>query len=729
MVKETNKYCGNLYQELYLPLVNKPNRMHIDIALQVAKLSNISESKVTTVLNLLKDGATVPFIARYRKDQTGGLEDFEIFNIQKQGAQIEELSKRKTTMIETLADLNINNPQLILQIENSWNKKELDDLFLPYKTKRKTKASVAKENGLEGFAKIIMSQNGNSINANRFVKGTVKNEEEAVNGALDIVSEWITEHTYTKNQLRRLYTREGILFSKLKKGKEQEASTYKTYFEFEQKATKIPSHRILAILRATEEGVLSSGIRIEKEKALDILERSFLKNNSSAAQLLKKTIATTFSKNLKPSLEKEFLKELKEKADIDAVKVFSKNLEQLLLATPIGKKRVLAIDPGFKTGCKVVCLNQQGDLLEDTVIYPHAPQKKQLESTNILKKLCRQFNIEAIAIGNGTAGRETEIWVKAISFDTTIDVYLVNENGASIYSASSIGREEFPNKDITVRGSVSIGRRLMDPLAELVKIDPKSIGVGQYQHDVNQSLLKLELDHIVERCVNKIGVQLNTASKYLLQYIAGIGPTLAQNIIDYRTEHGKFTNINQLKKVPRLGNKAFEQCAGFLRIQGDQPLDNTGIHPELYKEVQQIAKQLNVSVKDLVGKTDILSLKEDEELQHKIGVLTLTDLLNELAKPNQDPRTQNDQLTFDENITTIQHLHEGMVLKGQVSNITNFGAFVDLGIKENGLVHISQITNQFINSPNDVLHLNQIVTVKVIQLDLDNKRIGLTMKF
>lgn len=702
---------------------------NIDKALQVAKLTNISEAKVNTILNFLNEGATIPFIARYRKDQTGGLEDFEIFNIQKQSLLVEELIKRKAYILEILVDQKVENSQLIDRIENSWNKKELEDLFLPYKTKRKTKASIAKENGLEGLAKIIMSQKGNDINASRFIKGSIKTEEEAINGALDIVNEWVSEHTFSRNQLRRLYNRDGMLFSKLKKGKDQEAQTYKTYFEFEQKATKVPSHRILAILRATDEGLLSSGIKIDKKTALDVLERNFVKGNNQASKLIKQAVATTYSKNLKLALEKELLKELKEKADIDAIQVFSKNLEQLLLATPIGKKRVLAIDPGFKTGCKIVCLNEQGDLLEDTVIYLHPPQKKENQSIDTIVHLVKKHNIEAIAIGNGTAGRETESLVKAIRFSDKIAIYLVNENGASIYSASEIGREEFPHHDITVRGSVSIGRRLMDPLAELVKIDPKSIGVGQYQHDVDQPLLKSELDHIVERCVNKIGVQLNTASKYLLQYISGIGPGLAKNIVDYRTANGKFTNLNQLKKVPRLGNKAFEQAAGFLRLQGEQPLDNTGIHPELYKEVQQIAKQLKISVSDLIGAKEISSLKDDEQLQNKLGILTLTDLLDELAKPNQDPRTQEDQLTFDKNITSINHLHEGMILNGQISNITNFGAFIDLGIKENGLIHVSQITDKFITSPNDVLHLNQIVSVKVIQLDLDQKRIGLTMKF
>lgn len=701
----------------------------IDNALQVAKLTNISEGKVTTILNFLNEGATIPFIARYRKDQTGGLEDFEIFSIQKQSLLVDELIKRKSYILENLASQKMNNKELTNRIENCWDKKELEDLFLPYKTKRKTKASIAKENGLEGLAKIIMSQKGNQVNASQFVKGAIKTQDDAITGALDIVSEWISEHTYSRNQLRRLFTREGMLFSKIKKGKEQEAQVYKTYFEFEQKATRVPSHRVLAILRANEEGLLSSGIKIDKQVAIQQLERNFIKEKNQAADLLKQAIANTYGKNLKPTLEKELIKEIKLKADIDAVQVFSKNLEQLLLASPIGKKRVLAIDPGFKTGCKVVCLNEQGDLLADTVIYPHPPQKQENKSIDTILQLVKKHKIEAIAIGNGTAGRETETLMKSISFSTEVAIYLVNENGASIYSASEIGREEFPKHDITVRGSVSIGRRLMDPLAELVKIDPKSIGVGQYQHDVDQGLLKSELDHIVERCVNKIGVQLNTASKYLLQYISGIGPGLAQNIVNYRTEHGKFTNLNQLKKVPRLGNKAFEQCAGFLRLQGDQPLDNTGIHPELYKEVQQIAKQQKMAVTDLIGNQEILSLIDDENLQDKIGKLSLTDLLNELAKPNQDPRNQEDQLTFDKNITSIQHLYEGMILNGQVSNITNFGAFIDLGIKENGLVHISQITDKFISSPNEILHLNQIVNVKVIQLDLDNKRIGLTMKF
>ncbi|MGY6648452.1 helix-hairpin-helix domain-containing protein [Wenyingzhuangia sp. IMCC45574] len=696
---------------------------------QVAKLTHINQKQVNTVLTLLNDGATIPFIARYRKDQTGGLEDHEVFLIQKQNDLVNELIKRKAHILDTLAAQQVSDEKLVSKIENSWDKKELEDLFLPYKTKRKTKASVARENGLEGLAKIIMSQNNYGINAGRFVKGAVKTEEEAIQGALDIVNEWIVEHTYSRNQLRRLFQREGMLFSKLKKGKDEEAKTYKTYFEFEQKATKVPSHRVLAILRATEEGLLSSGISVDKTTAIAQLERNFVKGNSESANLIKQAIQTAYSKSLKTALEKELIKEIKQKADVDAVAVFSKNLEQLLLASPIGKKRTLAIDPGFRTGCKVVCLNAQGDLLEETVVYPHPPQQQTHKTIDTLTRLVNKHQIEAIAIGNGTAGRETESLVKSIRFENEIAMYLVNEDGASIYSASEIGREEFPDYDITVRGAVSIGRRLMDPLAELVKIDPKSMGVGQYQHDVDQSLLKTELDHIVEKCVNKIGVQLNTASKYLLQYIAGIGPGLAQNIVDYRKENGKFTNINQLKKVPRLGNKAFEQCAGFLRIQGEQPLDNTGVHPEQYKETELIAKQLKISVKEMIGNQSILSLSNDTSLQEKLGTLTLTDLLNELAKPNQDPRNQDDQLSFDKNITSIEHLHEGMVLKGQVTNITNFGAFVDLGIKENGLIHISQISDTFISSPNDVLHLNQVVRVKILQLDLNNKRIGLTMKF
>ncbi|MDO6737255.1 Tex family protein [Wenyingzhuangia sp. 2_MG-2023] len=703
--------------------------MHLDNSQQIARSTNINPKQVNTVLTLLKEGATIPFIARYRKDLTGGLEDHEIFTIHKQTQLIDELVKRKAYILETLSSQNVNNEGLHQKIENCWDKKELEDLFLPYKTKRKTKASTAKELGLEPLAKIIMSQNNGTISAGRFVKGVVKTEEEAIDGALDIINEWIAEHSYSRTQLRRLYNREGMLFSKLKKGKEEEAKIYKTYFDFEQKATKVPSHRVLAILRATDEGFLSSGIAIDKTTAVAQLERNFVKGNNAASQLIKQVVQTAYSKNLKPALEKEFIKELKLKADKDAVQVFSKNLEQLLLATPIGKKRILAIDPGYKTGCKVVCLNAQGDLLTDTIIYPHPPQQQKNKTVDTLIQLVQKHNIEAIAIGNGTAGRDTEILIKSIPFDRKLDIYLVNEDGASIYSASEIGREEFPNHDITVRGAVSIGRRLVDPLAELVKIDPKSMGVGQYQHDVDQTLLKTELDHIVEKCVNKIGVQLNTASKYLLQYISGIGPSLAKNIVDYRTKNGKFTNLKQLKKVPRLGDKAFEQCAGFLRLEGEQPLDNTGVHPELYDEVSQIAKTLNISTKELIGNSTILSLIDDVSLQQKLGKMTLTDLLNELAKPNQDPRNQEDQLTFDQNITSINHLYEGMILKGQVSNITNFGAFVDLGIKENGLIHISQISDTFISSPNDVLHLNQIVNVKIIQLDLDNKRIGLTMKF
>lgn len=698
------------------------------LSLQIAKSTQIAQKNIQSVLNLLDEGATVPFIARYRKDNTGGLEDHEVFNIQKEANVIEELIKRKEYVLDSLKELNIDNTTLLNNIENCWNKKELEDLFSPYKSKRKTKASVAKENGLEGLAKIIMSQKSNHVNIHPFIKKNIKTEEEAINGALDIIGEWINEHTYSKNQLRRLFTREGVLKSKLKKGKEQDAQVYKTYFEFEQKATRLPSHRILAILRGTNEGLLSSGISVDKKTAIDLLERNFIKSKNQSAKWVQQAIANTYRKSIKPSLEKELTNELKTKADTEAIKVFSKNLEQLLLAAPIGKKNVLAIDPGFKTGCKVVCLNKQGDLLEDTIIYPHPPQQQQSKSKDSILHLLKKHNIEAIAIGNGTAGRETESLVKSMKIDKDIAVYLVNENGASVYSASEIGREEFPNHDITVRGSVSIGRRLMDPLAELVKIDPKSIGVGQYQHDVDQTLLKTELDHIVERCVNKIGVQLNTASKYLLQYISGIGPGLAKNIVDYRAKNGKFESLNELKKVPRLGDKAFEQCAGFLRVQGKQVLDNTGIHPEHYKTVLQIAKKQNLTINEIIGYKDILNLADDLNLQNQLGKLTLQDLLKELAKPEIDPRKQEDQLEFSENITSINNLSEGMILQGQVSNITNFGAFIDLGIKENGLVHISQITNQFINSPNDVLHLNQVVTVKIIQLDLDNKRIGLTMK-
>jgi len=698
------------------------------LPLRIAKNTSFSLQSIQSVLNLLEEGATVPFIARYRKDQTGGLEDHEIFKIQKEAKAVEELIQRKKYILTTIKELKIKDKNLALDIENCWDKKNLEDLFSPYKSNRKTKASIAKENGLEGLARIIMSQKNLLINTEPYIQNAIKTEGEAIEGVIDIICEWISRHAYSKNQLRRLFSGTGILKSKIKKGKEKEAEVYKTYFDFEQKANQLPSHRILAILRGTQEGYLNTTIKVDKQTAIDAIEKNFIKNKSKSASIVKKAISNTYTKSLRPSLEKELLNDLKLKADIEAIQVFSKNLEQLLLASPLGKKNVLAIDPGFKTGCKVVCLNKQGDLLADTIIYPHPPQKQEQKSKESLLNLVKKHRIETIAIGNGTAGRETEIFIKSIPLPKDIAIYLVNENGASIYSASKIGREEFPEHDITVRGAVSIGRRLMDPLAELVKIEPKSIGVGQYQHDVDQALLKTELDHVVEKCVNRIGVQLNTANKHLLQHISGIGPTLANNIVSHRLKNGEFNTLVELKKVARLGDKAFEQCAGFLRVDGKEPLDKIGIHPEQYNNVRKIAKQKKIRIEDLIGNPEVLNLAKDQYLEKEIGKLSLQDILNELAKPNIDPRVQDDQLEFSKHITTIHDLTMGMILQGQVTNITNFGAFIDLGIKENGLVHISQITNKFIKSPSDILSLNQIVSIKIIQIDLENKRIGLTMK-
>lgn len=693
----------------------------------ISQATHIQESQIQSVLTLLNEGATIPFIARYRKDQTGNLEDHQIFTIQKHSTQYEEIVKRKESILQSIENLAIENADEIKnKINVCWNKKDLEDLYAPYKAKKNTKASIARANGLEGLAKIIMSQNNQPINIKPFIKNNIQTEEDAINGALDIIIEWISESVYSKNSLRRFYNKEAILATKFKKDASSEL--YKDYEYFSQLAHKMPSHRVLAILRGIEEGILQSSFIIDKNRALEILDKNFIKTNNTQSKLVQKAIQQAFTKNLKPSLEKELLKEIKQKADKTAIEVFSKNLEQLLLTAPIGKKNTLAIDPGFKSGCKIVVLNAQGDLLEDSIIYPHPPINKTTEASKVIQHLSQKHQIQYITIGNGTAGRETEKFIKSIVLNPTIQIHLVSECGASVYSASEIGREEFPNKDVTVRGAVSIGRRTMDPLAELVKIDPKSLGVGQYQHDVDQTLLKTELDYVVTRAVNKVGVQLNTASKHLLQYIAGIGPTLAQNIVQYRTENGKFLNIQNLKKVPRLGNKAFEQAAGFLRIEGDEILDNTAIHPEQYDIVLSICKKLNLKKEQLLGNKEVENILKDTDFVNSIGINTLKDIVSELQKPNIDPRTPIHQIEFNNHINQIEDLFEGMVLQGKVNNLTNFGAFVDLGIKENGLIHISQIANQFINNPAEVLQLHQIVTVKIIEINLAQKKISLSMK-
>jgi len=696
----------------------------------ISKYTGLPEKNVKAVVALLEDGATVPFIARYRKDMTGGMEDINVFEVQKQLARYKELEKRKKHICSVIDELGKLNPDLKEKIDSCWDEKILEDLYLPYKPKRQTKAEVARKNGLEGLAKIIIKQEQQYLSnvIPRFIKGNIKTEEDAISGAQDIIAEWISERQNTRDRIRRTFNYDGELFSKLKKGKEAAAEKYELYFDFSQKATKAPSHRVLAILRGTEEGFLSSGIKVDKTRILDDMNRYFIKGNGEASGIVEQAVKDAYQRLLKPTIENELLKEIKLKADHEAIKVFAKNIRQLLMVPPLGSKNILAIDPGFKTGCKVVCLDKQGNLVHNETIFPHPPQNKFTAAASKIGGLANAYKIEAIAIGNGTAGRETENLVKKVHFNKPVEVYTVNENGASIYSASTIGREEFPDYDVTVRGSVSIGRRLMDPLAELVKIDPKSVGVGQYQHDVDQTLLKTELDYVVESCVNQVGVNVNTASKYLLQYVAGVGPVLANNIIEYRTENGAFKSRDELKNVPRMGAKVFEQCAGFLRVKGNNNLDYTSVHPEQYKTVTAIAKSFNKKVEDLIEDENIVNSNIDTNLIEQVGKLTLQDILKELAKPGFDPRKKIKKFNFDDTLKTINDVKEGMIIPGLVTNLTNFGAFVDIGIKENGLVHISHITDRFISSPMEELDLNDYVKVKVISVDVAKKRIRLSIK-
>lgn len=682
---------------------------------------------VKAVLSLLNEGATVPFIARYRKDQTGGMEDFNIFKVQKKLSFLINLTKRKKYILSVISDCNKLNEILERKIEDCWDEKQLEDIYMPFKAKRKTKAEQARQNGLEVFAKIIMKQDRDfSTSSDRFLKGDIKTIENAIEGARYIIAEFISENPTVRNRIRGLFYRKGALISKIKKGKEKEGEKYKQYFDFSQTATKVPSHRFLAIQRAQSEGILSLKIKIEKQEALEIISSYFIKGSSPSSKIVSDALSYAYEKFIKPSVENEILKEIKGKSDDVAIQVFAKNLKQLLLAPPLGNKRVMAVDPGFKSGCKVVCLDEQGNLIHNENIFPHAPQKQVKQSILKIKELVEVHEIDSIAIGNGTAGRETEAMFKQIDFLHNVKIFIVNENGASIYSASNIGREEFPNHDVTVRGAVSIGRRLIDPLAELVKIDPKSIGVGQYQHDVDQAKLKVELDYIVESCVNQIGVNVNTASEYLLKYVAGVGDVLAKNIVRARKENGVFKNRMALKKVPRLGSKVFEQCVGFMRVKGDNPLDNTSVHPENYKDVSLIAKSLNKSINELINESRI-----DYDIVNKmvsIGGFALKDIITELTKKRIDPRDEIQKFSFDESLKSIEDIQEGLIIPGLVTNLTNFGAFVDIGIKENGLVHISHIVDRFISSPMDVLNLNDIVKVKVLSVDISKKRITLSIK-
>ncbi|MDD2199078.1 MAG: Tex family protein [Bacteroidales bacterium] len=698
----------------------------------ISKATDISTRQVMSVIHLLEQGSSIPFISRYRKEQTGGLNEVEIGNIKINYDKFVKLSERRNFIIESIDSQDKLSEELKTQILDCWDPVVLEDLYLPYKPKRKTKASIARENKLEPLADRIMQQADGNVEewAKHFVTENVKTTDEALQGARDIIAEIISENRDIRNTIRKAFDHSAVISSKLVKTKEEEAQKYQDYFEFSEKLSKCPSHRLLAIRRGENEGVLRVDISPDNTRVIESLNRMLVKRNNAAAEQVELAISDSYKRLLKPSIENEYANISKEKADLEAIEVFAQNLKQLLLSPPLGQKRVLAIDPGFRTGCKLVVLDAQGNLMHNENIYPHKPQEDRRTATRKLVSLVDMYDIEAIAIGNGTASRETESFIKRIRFSKEIKVFVVSEDGASIYSASAIAREEFPKYDVTVRGAVSIGRRLMDPLAELVKIDPKSIGIGQYQHDVDQKLLKESLDTVVESCVNNVGVDLNTASRHLLTYVSGLGTVLAQNIVDYRKENGAFSNRAQLLKVPRLGNKAFEQCAGFLRIRnGENLLDNTAVHPESYHIVEKMASDQG---------SDILGLIENQDLRTKIdlnkyvdgniGIPTLTDIMKELEKPGRDIRETIKVFEFAENVFDIDDLEVGMVLPGIVTNITKFGAFVDIGIKQNGLIHVSNMADRFIKDPAEVVNLHQHLKVKVISIDFKRERIQLSLK-
>ena len=696
---------------------------------------NLPEKQISNTLGLLAEGATIPFISRYRKEATGGLDEVQIGDIQTRYEKLCELSKRKETVLSTIEEQGKLTPELKARISACWNTTELEDIYLPFKPKRKTRAEAARAKGLEPLALLLMMQKENNLAAKvrNFVKGEVKDEEDALKGARDILAEQISEDERSRNLMRNQFQRQALIQSKVVKGKEAEEASakYRDYFDFCEPLKKCSSHRLLALRRGESEGVLKVNIFPEDEDMCnERLQRLFVRANNECAHQVEEALTDAYKRLLKPAIETEFAALSKEKADEEAIRVFAENLRQLLLAPPLGQKRVMGIDPGFRTGCKVVCLGAQGTLLHNEAIYPHPPKSEYAQAARKIVKLVEQYKIEAIAIGNGTASRETEQFVTSQRYDREVQVFVVSEDGASIYSASKTAREEFPDYDVTVRGAVSIGRRLMDPLAELVKIDAKSIGVGQYQHDVDQTKLKASLDQTVESCVNLVGVNVNTASKHLLTYVSGLGPTLAQNIVDYRTENGPFESRRQLLKVPRMGAKAYEQCAGFLRIpQAKNPLDNSAVHPESYPIVEQMAKDLNCTVADLIKDKELRSkIDLKKYVTDTVGLPTLTDILQELDKPGRDPRQKIQVFEFDKNVRTLDDLQEGMELPGIVTNITNFGCFVDIGIKENGLVHVSQLADRFVSNPADVVRIHQHVRVKVMSIDHERKRIQLTMK-
>ena len=697
----------------------------------IASALNIAERQVENTLSLLNGGATIPFISRYRKEATGGLDEVQIGEIKERSDKLCEIAKRKETILKTIEEQGKLNADLKKRIDACWDATELEDIYLPYKPKRKTRAEVARQKGLEPLATILMMQRENNLSSRvrSFIKGEVKDEEDALKGARDIIAEQVSEDERSRNQIRNQFSRQAIITSKVVKGKEEEAAKYKDYFDFSEPLKRCTSHRLLAIRRGESEGLLKVSISPNDEECTERLERSYVRGNNECSRQVQEAVRDAYKRLLKPSIETEFAALSKEKADEEAIRVFAGNLRQLLLAPPLGQKRVMGIDPGYRTGCKIVCLDAQGNLLHNETIYPHPPKSEHGASARKLTKLVEQYQVEAIAIGNGTASRETEAFVTNQRYDRKLQVFVVSEDGASIYSASKIAREEFPEYDVTVRGAVSIGRRLMDPLAELVKIEAKSIGVGQYQHDVDQTALKKSLDMTVESCVNSVGVNLNTASRHLLTYISGLGPTLAQNIVDYRAENGAFTSRKELMKVPRMGAKAFEQCAGFLRIpDAKNPLDNSAVHPESYAVVEHIAKDMKCSVEDLIKNKEIRSQIDIQKyVTDKVGLPTLSDIMEELEKPGRDPRQAIKVFEFDKDVKTIDDLKEGMVLPGIVTNITNFGCFVDVGIKENGLVHVSQLCRQFVSDPTTVVSIHQHVQVKVIGIDRERKRISMTM--
>lgn len=698
----------------------------------IEKALDLASWQVRNTLKLLEGGATIPFISRYRKEATGGLDEVKIADISNWLDKLKDISKRKDTILSTIEEQGKLTEELKLRIENCWDSTELEDIYLPYKPKRKTRAEAARQRGLEPLAVMLMMQREMHLEQKlaAFVKGEVNSEDEALKGARDIIAEQVNEDEQARNIVRMQFARNAVITSRLVKGKDEEAVKYRDYFDFSEPLKRCSSHRLLAIRRGESEGFLKVSIApADDDEATMRLERRFVHARNECARQVSMAIEDAYKRLLKPSIETEFASSSKQKADEEAIRVFAANLRQLLMAPPLGQKRVLGIDPGYRTGCKVVCLDAQGNLLHNETIYPHPPKNERAQAARKITTLVEQYSIDAIAIGNGTASRETEDFITNLQYARKVQAFVVSEDGASIYSASKIAREEFPDYDVTVRGAVSIGRRLMDPLAELVKIDPKSIGVGQYQHDVDQTALKKSLDQTVENCVNLVGVNLNTASKHLLTYVSGLGPQLAQNIVDYRSENGPFHSRRELLKVPRMGAKAYEQCAGFLRIpHADNPLDNTAVHPESYPVVQRMASDLDCSVSELIASKDLrVRIDLQKYVTDTVGIPTLTDIMQELDKPGRDLRQTVQVFSFDPNVRTLADLHEGMELPGIITNITNFGCFVNVGIKENGLVHLSQLADRYVTDPNEIVHIHQHVRVKVLAIDELRKRLSLTM--